>query len=80
MSIEILRDILAWSAALNIGLLLWWAFLLTVAHDWIFRFHARWFKLSLEKFDSIQYAGLGFFKLAIVMFNIVPYMAIRIIG
>ncbi|MFT4561838.1 MAG: hypothetical protein ACI9BW_001580 [Gammaproteobacteria bacterium] len=80
MSIETLGAILAWSAVLNMGILLWWAVLLIVAHDWLFRFHGRWFKLSLEKFDCIQYAGLGFYKLAILMFNIVPYLAIRIIA
>jgi len=79
MTIEIIRDALAWCSALNIGLLLFWVFWLTLAHDWVYRIHTKWFKLSIEKFDSIHYAGIAFLKICIFFFNIVPYLALRII-
>ena len=80
MTIEIVRSVLAWSAVINIGLLLWWFLCLTCAHDWVYRFHGKWFKISVETFDAIHYAGLAFFKIAIFVFNLVPYLALRIIG
>ena len=80
MTIEIVRDVLAWCAVINIGLLLWWILFFTLAHDWVYRFHGKWFKLSLERFDAIHYAGMAFFKICIFLFNLVPYFALHIVG
>ena len=80
MPIEIVRDVLAWCAVINIGLLLWWWLFLTLAHDFVYRIHGKWFKLSEERFDAIHYSGMLFFKICIFLFNIVPYLALRIVG
>ncbi len=79
MTGEMIREALAWCSALNLGLLLFWVLWLTLAHDWVYRIHGKWFKLSVEKFDAIHYAGIAFFKTCIFFFNIVPYLALRII-
>jgi len=79
MTIELVRATLGWCSIINIGLLLWWFAFFALAHDWVYRFHAKWFTLSHEKFDSIHYAGMAFFKLCIIVFNLVPYFALRII-
>jgi hypothetical protein len=79
MTGEIIRNVLAWCAALNLGLLLFWVLWLTLAYDWVYRIHGKWFKLSVERFDEIHYAGIAFFKICIFFFNIVPYLALRII-
>ena len=80
MTIETIRSALAWCTLINWALLIWWFLFLTLAHDWTYRFHSRWFKLSVEKFDSIHYAGLALFKTAVIVFNLVPYLALRIVG
>ena len=80
MPIEIVRDVLAWCVVINIGLLLWWWLFLTLAHDFVYRIHEKWFKLSEERFDAIHYSGMLFFKICIFLFNIVPYLALRIVG
>ena len=80
MTVEILRDVLAWCSVINLGLLLFWWLWFMLAHDFMYRFHGRWFKLSAEKFDAINYALIGFFKIGIILFNIVPYLALRIVG
>jgi len=51
-----------------------------VAHDWMYRFHSKWFKISVEKFDAIHYGGMALFKTAVLLFNLVPYLALRIVG
>jgi hypothetical protein len=78
MTIEIIRDVLAWCAVLNIGMLLWWLLFFTLAHDWTYRFHRKWFNLSVDTFDAIHYGGMGLFKLGIFLFNLVPYLVLRI--
>ena len=80
MTTEIIRDVLAWCSLINIGFLLAWILCLIFAHDWLFMFHGQWFKLSVEKFDAIHYAGIAFYKISILFFNIVPYLAFRILG
>ena len=80
MTIEIIRNFLAWCSVINIGLLLFWWLWFMLGHDFIFRFHGKWFKLSEEQFDAIHYALMGFFKIGIFLFNVVPYFALRIVG
>ena len=79
MDIYQIRDFFLWCSIINVGLLLWWFVILSVAHDWVYRWHSRWFKLPVETFDSIHYAGMTIFKIAVFMFNIVPYVAMLII-
>ncbi|UCF94710.1 MAG: hypothetical protein JSW39_11315 [Desulfobacterales bacterium] len=80
MTLEIIRDALAWCAVINIGLLLWWFLFFTLAHDWMYRFHRKWFKLSPDTFDAVHYAGMALFKTGILLLNLVPYFSLRIIG
>ncbi|MES9856692.1 MAG: DUF6868 family protein [Sedimenticola sp.] len=80
MIIETVRDTLLWCTLINIGLLLWWLLFFTLAHDWIYRQHSRWFHLSEERFDAIHYAGMAHFKIAIFLLNLTPYIALRIVG
>lgn len=79
MQIEILRDLLAWCALTNIILYLWWVLTFIYAHDWMFRFHSRWFNLTQDRFDSIHYAGIAFYKILIIFFNLIPYVVLRIL-
>ena len=80
MTLETIRDVLGWCSVINIGLLLWWLLWFMLAHDFMYRFHGKWFKLSVEKFDAINYALMGFFKIGIILFNVVPYLSLRIVG
>ena len=76
MTVEFIGEFLLWSSAINIGLLLWWFLLFTLAHDWLYRFHGRWFRLSVERFDHAHYTGMAFYKIGIFLFNLVPYCAL----
>ena len=79
MTVEQIRDVLGWCAVINIGLLLWWFLMFALAHDFVYRLHGKWFKLTVERFDAIHYAGMAFFKIGIFLLNIVPYLALRIV-
>ena len=80
MSLELLRDTLAWSAALNVGILLWWFLFITCAGDWVYRMHSKFYPVRREQFDVIHYAGMTFYKICIFTFFIVPYLALRIVS
>jgi len=80
MTIETLRDALLWCAVINYGVLLVWFLFFIFAHDWIHRLHDRWFCLSVEQFDALHYVGMTVYKIGIILFNLVPYVALRIVG
>ncbi len=80
MAIDLVRDVLLWCFIINIGILLWWFLFFSLAHDWVYRFHGKGFKLPVEKFDAIHYAAMAFYKICIFVFNIVPYLALCIVG
>ncbi|MBN2143368.1 MAG: hypothetical protein JW774_01970 [Candidatus Aureabacteria bacterium] len=79
MTTETWRGVFLWCIVMNMGLLLWWFILFAFAHDWIYRMHSRWFKIPVETFNAIHYAGMAFFKIAIFIFNITPYAALLIL-
>jgi len=80
VTLEIIRSALGWCSVINFGILLCWFLIFTVAHDWIYRFHGRWFAMPVEKFNALHYAEMALFKCGILLFNLVPYLALRIVG
>jgi hypothetical protein len=77
---ELVRDVLGWSALINYAVLISWFLVFCFAHDWMYGLHGRWFKLSVERFDAIHYAAMAFYKLCIFVFNLAPYLALRIVA
>jgi hypothetical protein len=80
MNVEIARDVLLWCAAINYGVLLSWFLFFRFAHDWMYRFHSRWFRMPAEQFDAIHYTAMAIYKIGIILFNLVPYVALHIVG
>jgi hypothetical protein len=78
MTVESLRDMLAWCTVIDYIVLLIWFFFFVFAHDWLYRVHSKWYKISREKFDEIHYAGMALFKIGILLFNLAPYLALRL--
>jgi hypothetical protein len=42
----------------------------------MYRLHTRWFKLSVETFDAIHYAGMSVYKIGVILFNLAPLAAL----
>lgn len=71
-----LQTFLAWCTGINYALLLGWFAGHVLAHDWLHRTHSRWFRLSRERFDEIHYAGMAVYKIGIILFFLVPLLAV----
>jgi len=80
MDLHVVRDVLLWCTVINYGVLLWWFLVFIFAHDWMLRLHGRWFRLPVEQFDSIHYAGMAIYKVGILLLNLVPYVALLIVA
>ncbi len=79
MTIDVLSSILGWATVINLGIVTVWFLVFTFCHDAVFRLHGKWFKLSEERFDTIHYAGMAFYKLGTYLLTLVPYLAIKIV-
>jgi len=80
MSMEMARNALLWCAVLNYGLVVVWFLLYVLAREWLYRLWGRWFRLTAEQFDTINFTGMALYKVGILLFNLVPYVALRIVG
>ena len=80
MTVEVITAVLGWTTLINFALLAWWILFLIFAHDWTHQLHAKWFRLSSEQFDAIHYSLMGVFKMGVILFNLVPYLALRIVA
>jgi hypothetical protein len=74
-----MKDVLLWCVGLNYAILLIWFGVFVFAHDWMYGMHGRWFKLSVETFDTIHYAGLAVYKIGILLLNLVPLLALCLV-
>jgi len=80
MDIVSVRAFFMWCTIMN-GALLVISFLICAsAGDWIYQMHSRWFPISREAFNVAIYSFIGLFKVFVIAFNLVPYIALVIIG
>jgi hypothetical protein len=80
MSLGVLRSVLGWCAIINYGVLLWWFLVFRLAHNWLYHFHGRWFPMSLEEFNVVHYGGMAVYKIGLLLFNVVPWVALVIVS
>lgn len=78
MDMTSVRDFLLLCLIFNYVILLWWFGVFVFAHGWLLRIHTRWFRITEEQFDAIHYAGLAFYKIGILLLNLVPWIALLI--
>jgi hypothetical protein len=79
MTVETLRGALLWCGIINYAMLVLWAALFHLAPG-LFHWIGRRFRLSAEQIDAINYGGMLLFKLGIFLFNLVPYIALRLVA
>jgi len=80
MELSVAKEFLLYGLIINYTVLIVWFCAFSLAHDFVYRIHSRWFKLSNETFDAIHYVGMAFYKLGILIFNLAPLLAIMMIG
>ena len=73
-----IRHVLLWCVGIDYAVLFVWFGAFVFAHQWMYSMHIHWFKLSVEKFDAIHYAGLAAYKIGILLFFVVPLIALCI--
>lgn len=80
MDIQKLTAFFKWCTIINVALFFLSAIMIFAASDFIYSAHGQMFHMPREAFDVTLYAFLGLYKIVILVFNLVPYVALRIVG
>ena len=80
MNSDFLFRFLLCSLAINYAILLIWFVVFVAARNWLRALHGRWFRLSDAAFDAIHYGGMAVYKIGILLFNLVPLLALYFVG
>ncbi len=75
--LQTLATILIRSFLIGLAFLLFWFLLYLIVPGWMFETNAKWFNIGKRDFDLINYFGMAFVKISILLFFFFPYLAIR---
>ena len=79
MDIQRLTTFFLWCTIINGALLVFSATMFILVPDLAYGVHSEMFPMSRETFNVVIYSFLGLFKIFFLVFNLVPYLALRII-
>ena len=80
MTTETLRIFLGWCSVINIGLLVVSSIFIVAFRGVSSRIHSKMFDLDEKYLSQAYFQYLAQYKIAIIVFNVVPYFALRIVG
>lgn len=78
MSAESLREFLGWCTVINIGVMLWSVIMIAMLRDRISGLHAKIFGLEKSEVKLAYFQFLANYKIAVIVFCLVPYLALLI--
>ena len=80
MTTEALTELLGWASAINIALLMFSTFMLIVIRQFITKIHSKLFGLDEKDLGRAYFQYLGQYKIAVIVLNIAPYFALKMIA
>ncbi|MHC4657279.1 MAG: DUF6868 family protein [Planctomycetota bacterium] len=80
MDIQTLTTFFMWCTIINMGLLILTSLVCIFLADFSYRMNNRFFSISRETFNIAFFSFIGLFKIFVIVFNLVPYIALLIIG
>jgi hypothetical protein len=80
MDIATLRAVFMWCTILTGAIYILTAIMCAFAGGWIYRIQSKWFPLPRETFNVVIYSYLGVFKIVFLVFVLIPYVALLIVG
>lgn len=80
MDIRALTAVFKWCTIINAVLLMLSILLFMLAPDFVYSTQSRLFPISRDAFNVVMYGSLGFYKIIFLVFNLVPWAALVIVG
>lgn len=80
MDIQTLTSFFMWCTIINTGILLFLALIFMLVPNVVYRLQSMFINITRETFDIVFYSFIGFLKILVLVFNLVPWIALHIIG
>lgn len=80
MDISILKQVLLWCTLINYGVLLVWYFSFVLAKERFYRLWERTLGVAPAEAAALNFKGIMYYKLAVILFNLVPCIALYIVS
>ena len=80
MTYEALYEFFKWCSIFNIVIIAWWAVRIMVFPNFVFKMHSKWFEIPREEFNKIHYKAMAYYKLIVIVFNVVPWLVLWKMG
>jgi len=80
MDIQTLTSFFMWCTIINTGMLIFLTLIYLLVPNLAYRLQSKFIPISRETFDVVFYSFIGFFKVIVLVFNVVPWIALLIIG
>jgi hypothetical protein len=80
MDIQTLTTFFMWCTILNGGILVVWTMFFVFAPDFAYRTQSKFFPIPREAYNVVIYSAIGLFRIFFVVFNLVPFVALLIVG
>ena len=79
MDIQTLISFFMCCTIINFGFLVFLALVFMLAPYLTYKIQSRFIPISRETFKTVFYSFIGFFKVVVLVFNVVPWIALLII-
>ena len=79
-TIEIVKDFLGWCSIINISILMFSAIFIIIAEKMALNIHHKLFNVDNNYLRKAYFQYLAQYKIIIIVFNIVPYFALKIMS
>ena len=80
MDIQTLTTFFMWCSIINIGLLFFLAMIYLLVPDLVYRLQSKFIPISRETFDVVFYSFMGFYKALVLVFVVIPWIALLIMA
>ena len=78
MDIETVREFLGWCTVINVGVFFLGVIKVLAIRDWASKVHAKMFQDDEASVRQDYFLYFAHYKIAIIVFNLVPYIALSV--
>jgi len=80
MNIQVMTSFFMWCTIINSAFMGLIVLLFQLCPEFVYRTQNRFFPIPRETYNVLIYGFLGMFKLFVIVFNLVPFVALLIVG
>lgn len=80
MTINEITTLLGWCTAINMAIYLFSAFFMIVFKNFTVNLHSKLMGIDAAELPVLYFKYMGNYKVAIIMFNLVPYISLKLMS